>query len=83
MARRTTTLWVKLPASLGSRLAATAARQRVNKSSIVRAALEAALAREQGPRVRSFAAVARDLAGCVSDPVDLSSDPRHLRGYGR
>jgi predicted transcriptional regulator len=83
MTTRTTTLSVKLPASLGARLAATATRRRVDKSSIVRAALAAALAREPGSRARAFAEVARDLAGCVSGPVDLSSDARHLRGYGR
>ncbi|OGL13639.1 MAG: hypothetical protein A3K12_07400 [Candidatus Rokubacteria bacterium RIFCSPLOWO2_12_FULL_71_19] len=81
--RATRTLTVKLPARLEVQLAATAAHRGVSKSSVVRRALEAALARDRKPRARSFASVARDLAGCVSGPVDLSHHPRHLRGYGR
>ena len=76
-------LSVKLPASLGAKLAATAARRRVSKSVVVRRALETALTRERGPRARTFGSVAGDLIGCVSGPSDLSTTPRHLRGYGR
>jgi len=74
---------VKLPAALAARLSAAAARRRISKSRIVRAALESALEHERGPRARSFAAVAGDLVGCVTGPVDLSTNPRHLRRYGR
>ncbi|MGH7275782.1 MAG: hypothetical protein ACREIY_01995 [Candidatus Rokuibacteriota bacterium] len=80
---RTTLLSVKVPAALGARLAAAAARKRSSKSGIVRSALEAALAAKRTPRARSFAAIAGDLAGCVSGPADLSHHPRHFRGYGR
>jgi len=80
---RTTLVSVKIPSSLGARLAAAAARRRVSKSAIVRRALETALTRERGPRSRSFGAVAGDLIGCLSGPADLSSSPRRLRGYGR
>ena len=76
-------LSVKVPASLAARLTAVAARRRVKKSVIVRRALETELTRERTSRPRSFGAIAGDLAGCLSGPADLSSNPRHLRRYGR
>ena len=76
-------LSVKIPASLRARLTAAAARRRLSKSAIVRRALERELARERGPRPRSFGAVAGDLAGSLSGPADLSFNARHMRGYGR
>lgn len=81
--RATRVLTVKLPARLEAQLATRAADQGVSKSSVVRRALEAALARDRTPRARSFATLAHGLAGCVSGPVDLARNPRHLRGYGR
>jgi predicted transcriptional regulator len=75
---------VKVPAALGVKLAAVAAERRLSKSHVVRQALEAALSRRRTvARRRSFTALAGDLAGCASGPVDLSHHPRHLRGYGR
>jgi hypothetical protein len=31
----------------------------------------------------SFLSLAGDLAGCVEGPADLSSNPEHLRGFGK
>jgi len=83
MTKRMTTISVKVPIPLAARLTATAAHRRVKKSRLVREALETALngRRRSGPR--TFAAVAGDLVGCITGPADLSSNPRHLRGFGR
>jgi hypothetical protein len=35
------------------------------------------------PAAPSFLSLAGDLAGCVEGPADLSSNPEHLRGFGR
>lgn len=38
---------------------------------------------EEGGEVRSFLSLAEDLAGCVEGPADLSTNPEHLRDFGR
>jgi hypothetical protein len=38
---------------------------------------------EEGGDARSFLSLAEDLAGCVEGPADLSSNPEHLRDFGR
>ena len=83
MTKRMTTISVKVPVPLAARLAAAAAHRRVKKSRLLRDALEAALDGRRTRRPRSFAAIAGDLVGCVTGPTDLSSNPRHLRGFGR
>ena len=81
---RTMLVSVKVPAALGAKLAVIAAERRLSKSDVVRQALEAALNRKRAvARRRSFTALAGDLAGCASGPVDLFHHPRHLRGHGR
>ena len=77
------TLSVKLPNALDAKLAAMAEQQRTSKSAVVRLALEALLDRNGRPRARSALALAKDLAGCVAGPEDLSVNPRHLVGFGR
>ena len=72
------TISLKLPDDLDRRLASLAKRQRVSRSEVIRAALEAF--RPDEPE--SFAAAAADLAGCVTGPKDLSSSARHLADYG-
>jgi hypothetical protein len=77
------TLSVKLPADLGDRLATAAREQGTTRSAFVRLALETALRRGGRVAPGSCFALARDLAGCVEGPRDLSTAKRHLRGYGR
>jgi len=37
----------------------------------------------EGSEAPSFLSLAEDLAGCVEGPADLSSNPEHLRDFGR
>jgi hypothetical protein len=51
---------------------------------VVREALERYLDETHEVRRGSFLDLAGDLIGCVKDaPADLSSNPKHLDGYGR
>jgi predicted DNA-binding protein len=76
------TITVKLPRPLAARLSAMVERQQSTQSALVREALERYLGddNEQGP---SFLELAKDLAGCIAGPEDLSSNKDHLEGYGR
>ena len=78
----TKTITVKLPAKLASRLRTAVDRRGRTQSEIVREALESHLD-GRGVAATSFLDLTRDLAGSVSGRADLSSNPRHLRGYGR
>lgn len=75
---RTTSL--KLPDDLDAKLKAAAGPGR-SKSTIMREALESYLGKS--PRRRSFLDQARDLAGSVVGPADLSTNRARLGGYGR
>ena len=77
------TLSIKLPEALAARVAALAARRGASKSAVIRGAIEKAFANGSGRKAGSFFQLAKDLAGCVAGPADLSHKPRHLRGYGR
>ncbi|HEV8585638.1 MAG TPA: hypothetical protein VGT02_11775 [Methylomirabilota bacterium] len=77
------TLSVKLGDGLSAKLTAAARRRRTTRSSVVRKALQDALRETGKPRRGSALDMARDLAGCVAGPVDLSVNKRHLKGYGR
>lgn len=76
------TLTLKLPEALAARLQAVVQKRGRTQSDVVREALEQHL-NGQTDVVGSCLDLARDLAGSVSGPADLSSNPRHLRGYGR
>lgn len=75
------TLSLKVPDALHSRLKAAAKRRSTNKSSLVREALEAYLGNEQ--RAGSFLDLTKDLLGTLKGPSDLSSNKKHMEGYGR
>lgn len=76
-------LSLKLPESLLAEVRALAERQGISSSSVIREAVAAYLTHAATPRPGSFAELARDLAGCVAGPADLSHNPVHLDGYGR
>jgi hypothetical protein len=78
-----TTLTIKVPDQLDEKLRQAAKRRRTKKASIVRAALTEFLNGQPQPAGRSCHDLAKHLAGCVTGgPRDLSSNKRHLRGYG-
>jgi Arc/MetJ-type ribon-helix-helix transcriptional regulator len=76
------TITLKLPDALAARLRAAVQRRSRTQSEVVRTALESHLDAE-ATFPGSCLDLARDLAGSVSGPPDLSSSRRQLRGYGR
>jgi len=76
------TVSLKLPDDLDSRLERAARGRGSSKSALVRKALIRFLPADGSPGGPSFLDRAGRLVGCVDGPADLSSNPRHLRGYG-
>ena len=76
------TLSLKLPDPLEARLTERASETGRTKSELVREALIDFFVEEQDGVVGSCFDLARDLAGRVEGPRDLSSNPKHLSGYG-
>jgi predicted transcriptional regulator len=73
---------LKLRDGLATRLESVVRRRGISKSEWLRQAIEARLA-EEG-RLESVLEGAWDLAGCIKGrPRDLSSNPKHLRAFGR
>lgn len=77
------TISLKLPDNLDTQLATLAKKVRKSKSAVVREAIEVYLDQPQQRSDNSCADRARDLAGCLEGPSDLSSSKQHLRGYGQ
>jgi metal-responsive CopG/Arc/MetJ family transcriptional regulator len=70
---------IKLPRSLSARVARLAKQRNVSRTTIVRDALEAYTTEKGG----SAGGAVSDLMGCLKGlPRDLSTHPRHLKGYG-
>lgn len=77
-------LSLRVPKELDRKLSAVAKHRSMRKSVVVREALERYLYESREIRKGSFLDLAGDLVGCVKDaPADLSSNPKHLDGYGR
>lgn len=73
------TVSFKLPESLDEALTDLAKRRKSSRSAIVREALEGLAAGEQ----RSVTAIVDALLTPLDGPVDLSTNPKHLSGYGK
>jgi metal-responsive CopG/Arc/MetJ family transcriptional regulator len=77
------TVSLKLPAALSAKLDRAAKKRGQTKSEILRAALEQFLNGERsGRRPMSALELAGDLVGCAEGPVDLSTNPRYMEGFG-
>ena len=78
-----TTITCKIPEELNAKLELIAKKNRVSKSHVLREALERrALAegRKTAPRAMDLV---RHLQGSLSGgPGDLSTNPRHMKGFG-
>ena len=72
-------LTIKLSAKLSARVSRIARARNVSRSDVVRDALEAYGANEEGTLGEAAAALRGTIKGL---PRDLSSNSRHLRGYG-
>ena len=73
------TVSFKVPVALDDALSELARRRRSSRSALVREALEGLTT---GGR-RSVTAVVDELVGHLDGPSDLSTNPKHLRGYGK
>ena len=73
------TVSFKLPEALDDALSDLARRRRSSRSALVREALEVLAS---GNR-RSVTAVVDELIGARDGPTDLSTNPKHLSGYGK
>ena len=79
-----TTISLKLPDTLLARLEEESRHRRVNKSALVRAALEKELAAPSAGDHASCYDLARDLAGSLKGlPKDLSTNPKYMKGFGK
>lgn len=76
-------LSLKLPDTLDYRLTHAAACRKSSKSEVVRDALEVFLAKAGSEQAGSALILAKDLAGSISGPADLSVNPSHLKQFGR
>jgi len=82
------TLSLKVPKKLETRLTAAARRRGKTKSALVREALDRFLCDDENKkrnkgRARSCLDLMSDLVGCVSGPGDLSYNKRYMRDFGR
>lgn len=75
---RVRTVTVKLDAELDAKLNRLATKRHTSRSEILRTAL--ASVPEEGSSTRLDAIA--DLVGSVDGPGDLSTNPRHLEGFG-
>lgn len=78
------TLTIKIPSDLAGALEKAVQRTHLSKSELVRRALVAYTARQEESRFVSALDKAGDLVGCFTGgPKDLSSNPKHLAGFGK
>lgn len=76
------TLSVKLPDGLDARLDDMVRQRGINKSTLLREAIESYLSVSGKAKPGSFLSLSKDLAGCVKGPVDLSIHEKHMAEYG-
>jgi Arc/MetJ-type ribon-helix-helix transcriptional regulator len=77
------TLSLRLPDHLDAQLTTMAEKQGAPKSELVRRALERMLSGQDPDRPKSFLEMTRDAKGCVEGPSDLSTNQKHLEGFGK
>ena len=78
-----TTLTLKVPEELEKTLTDLAAARGVSRSRLIRELLVRSLQSVRGAEGVSCLDLAGDLAGSLAGPADLSTSPRHLRGFGK
>ena len=75
---------VRVPAALGTRIRENSRVKGQTPSDLVRVALENYLGEESSTGSAYELAEAAGLIGCVARaPKDLSTNPRHLEGFGK
>jgi predicted transcriptional regulator len=77
------TVAIKLPNDLLTKIQHVAKKRGETRSAVMREALEEAFSQKENEDTGSCLDLARDLAGCVQGPPDLSTNPMHMDRYGR
>jgi hypothetical protein len=72
-----------LPEALDAKLARLAKARKQTKSEIDHEAIEAMVDGGQPKRPVTMTELAGDLLGCLEDPGDLSTNPKHMEGFGK
>jgi hypothetical protein len=77
------TVSLKLPRTLRAKLERAAKLRGQSKSQIVRAALEQFLNGAAAVPAGSLLEAVHPWIGCVEGPGDLSTNPKHMEGFGK
>ena len=77
------TIALNLPDELLTKIEQAANKRRKTRSAVMREALEASINDNGHLHVDSCLDLARDLAGCLQAPEDLSRNPTHMDDYGK
>lgn len=77
------TVSFKLPELLIEQISSLASKSGESRSSLVRKAIESLVQKTNAQDQTSCLDLARDLAGALAGPDDLSHNEAHLTGYGR
>jgi predicted transcriptional regulator len=77
------TLTVKIPEDMDLKLAAVAKKIGESKSNLIRSAIEHIITSSSAITANSCLDLAKDLAGSVEGPTDLSHNKNHFAGYGQ
>jgi metal-responsive CopG/Arc/MetJ family transcriptional regulator len=79
-----TTVTLKMPQSLASRLGVAAEKRQTSRSELIRAAVLKYIDEDQSKAAEPSAYdCVREFSGTVEGPCDLSAHPRHMQGYGK
>ncbi len=78
-----TTISLKVPDTLDSRLAKEAQLRHTSKSAVVRECVEKMLLAPRKDRAASCLDLAGDLAGCLKGPRDIATNPKYLDDFGQ
>lgn len=79
MANPMRTVSFKLPEQLDDALSEMARRRNSSRSALVREALQALATDDR----RSVTAIVDERVGALDGPRDLSTNPKHMKGYGK
>lgn len=77
------TLSIRLPKMLDEQLTSTARQRKQTKAAVILEALQEYLAKQEEARLVSAYDLAKEFLGCGEGPADLSTNKKHLEGYGQ
>lgn len=79
-----TTVTLKMPKALASKLGVAAAKRQTSRSALIRSAVLKYIDDDQPDSTTPTAYdLVREFSGTVEGPCDLSSNPSHMQGYGK